>query len=58
MCYNFIGYCIYGCIYGFYGDKCDRNCNICLVGCYRKLGNCLGDCLDGRYGGVCDKVCK
>ncbi|XP_060066853.1 platelet endothelial aggregation receptor 1-like, partial [Ylistrum balloti] len=53
------GVCLYGCVHGKYGDKCEDDCSTsCLNNdCDKTTGYCY-DCISGKYGSTCEYSCS
>ncbi|XP_067670411.1 ankyrin repeat domain-containing protein 50-like [Haliotis asinina] len=58
-------FCVIPCAPGFYGELCDKHCNVnCRshvdnqTHCDKDTGACLSGCLPGRWGSQCDFTCS
>lgn len=56
-CHQQNGTCTYGCLDGFYGDKCDKSCHDRCSICERDNGACI-TCNTGLYGIICEQNCS
>ncbi|XP_021346889.1 uncharacterized protein LOC110446189 isoform X5 [Mizuhopecten yessoensis] len=53
------GRCSFGCVDGWYGDKCENKCGNCSgIACDRDVGSCIGSCVPGYTGSSCKDQCS